>query len=50
MNRLKVAVIFGSRSTEHDVSIVTAIASIIKPLELSALYDVYPIYIDKNGK
>lgn len=44
-----VAVIFGSRSAEHDVSIVTAIASIIKPLELSGKYKVEPIYIAKDG-
>ena len=30
-----IAVFFGGKSTEHDVSIVTAISSIIKPLELS---------------
>jgi len=50
MNKLVVAVIFGSRSTEHDVSIVTAIASIIKPLELTNKYEVVPIYISKNGQ
>lgn len=50
MNKLTVGVIFGSRSTEHDVSIITAIASIIKPLELVGRYEVVPIYIDKNGK
>lgn len=44
-----IAVIFGGRSTEHDVSIVTAIASIIKPLELSSQYHVEAIYISKNG-
>ena len=44
-----IAVIFGSRSTEHDVSIVTALASIIKPLELTRRYKVEPIYIAKNG-
>lgn len=44
-----VAVIFGGRSTEHDVSIVTAIASIIKPLELTKQYQVEPIYISKDG-
>jgi D-alanine-D-alanine ligase len=44
-----VAVIFGGRSTEHDVSIVTAIASIIKPLELTKQYKVEPIYIAKDG-
>ena len=44
-----IAVIFGGRSTEHDVSIVTAISSIIKPLELSRQYKVEPIYISKDG-
>lgn len=44
-----IAVVFGGRSTEHDVSIVTAIASIIKPLELTRKYRVEPIYISKNG-
>lgn len=50
MNKLKVGVIFGSRSTEHDVSIITALASIIKPLELSGQYEPIPIYIDKQGR
>jgi len=44
-----VAVIFGGRSAEHDVSIVTAIASIIKPLELTRKYRVEAIYIAKDG-
>lgn len=44
-----IAVIFGGRSTEHDVSIVTALASIIKPLELTKQYRVEPIYISKDG-
>ncbi len=44
-----IAVIFGSRSTEHDVSVVTAISSIIKPLELSRQYNVEAIYIAKDG-
>ena len=44
-----VAVIFGGRSAEHDVSIVTALASIIKPLELTKKYRVEPVYIAKNG-
>ncbi|MCL4358148.1 D-alanine--D-alanine ligase [Patescibacteria group bacterium] len=48
--KLAVAVIFGSRSTEHDVSIITAISSVIKPLELSGRYNVYPVYIDKQGR
>ncbi len=44
-----VAVIFGGRSTEHDVAIITAIASIIKPLELSSQYHVEAVYISKEG-
>lgn len=50
MSKLTVAVIFGSRSAEHDVSIITALASIIKPLELSGKYDVVPVFIDKTGR
>jgi D-alanine-D-alanine ligase len=44
-----VAVIFGGRSAEHDVSIVTALSSIIKPLELSRKFRVEAIYISKDG-
>lgn len=44
-----IAVIFGGRSAEHDVSIVTALASVIKPLELSKKYRVEAVYIAKNG-
>lgn len=44
-----IAVIFGGRSAEHDVSIVTALASVIKPLELTKKYRVEAVYIAKNG-
>ncbi len=44
-----IAVIFGGRSAEHDVSIVTAIASVIKPIELLKKYRVEAIYIAKDG-
>src|SRR5580765_6481005 len=44
-----VAVIFGGRSAEHDVSIVTALASIIKPLELTKEFRVEAVYIAKDG-
>lgn len=44
-----IAVIFGGRSAEHDVSIVTAIGSIIKPLELTGQFRVEAVYINKNG-
>jgi len=49
MNKPTVGVIFGSRSTEHDVSIITALASIVAPLEVSQKYNVVPIYIAKDG-
>ena len=44
-----IAVLFGGRSAEHDVSIVTALASIIKPLELTKKYRVEAVYIAKDG-
>ena len=50
MTKQTIGVIFGSRSAEHDVSIITAIISIIKPLELTEKYNVIPIYIAKDGK
>lgn len=50
MKKPVVGVLFGSRSTEHDVSIVTAIAAIIRPLEASKRFTVVPIYIAKDGK
>ncbi len=45
-----VAVIFGSRSAEHDISIITAISAIIKPLEATKQYKVEPVYISKTGE
>ena len=50
MKKPTVGVFFGSRSTEHDVSIITAIASVVKPLELADKYEVMPVYIAKDGK
>lgn len=47
-NKLKLGVIFGGMSTEHDVSIVSG-TSVIKNLDKEK-YEVFPIYIDKNGK
>lgn len=44
-----IAVFFGGRSAEHDVSIVTALSSVIKPLELTKKYHVVPVYIAKDG-
>lgn len=50
MKKPTVAVFFGSRSTEHDVSILTALSSVIKPLQLSGKYDVVLVYIAKDGQ
>jgi D-alanine-D-alanine ligase len=44
-----VAVIFGGRSAEHDVSIITAHIPIIDTLLTSGQYDVWPVYITKDG-
>lgn len=48
MNKLKLGVIFGGMSTEHDVSITSG-TSVIKNLDKDK-YEIYPIYIDKDGK
>lgn len=45
---MKICVIFGGTSTEHDVSIVSG-TSIIKRLNKEK-YDIVPIYIDKDGQ
>lgn len=45
-----IAVIFGGKSAEHDVSIITAHTPIIDSLLASKEYDVWPIYITKEGK
>lgn len=47
MGRTKLGVIFGGTSTEHNVSIVSG-TSIIKNLNKEK-YEIYPIFIDKNG-
>ncbi len=45
-----IAVIFGGKSAEHDVSIITAHTPIIDSLLASKEYDVWPVYITKEGK
>jgi len=45
-----IAVVFGGKSAEHDVSIITAHIPIIDTLLASNQYDVWPIYISKEGK
>lgn len=44
---MKLAIIFGGKSTEHNISIVSA-TSVIYNLDKSK-YDIYPIYIDREG-
>lgn len=47
MSKIKLAVVFGGMSTEHDVSIVSG-TSVIKNLNKEK-YDIHPIYIGKTG-
>ena len=47
MSKIKLGVIFGGMSTEHDVSIVSG-TSIIKKLSQEK-YEIFPIYIDEQG-
>ncbi|TSC86095.1 MAG: D-alanine-D-alanine ligase [Parcubacteria group bacterium Gr01-1014_8] len=44
-----IAVIFGGRSAEHDVSTITAHIPIIESLLASGQFDVWPVYITKEG-
>ena len=48
MNRT-IAVIFGGKSAEHDVSIITAHIPIIDSLRASGNFDIWPVYITKAG-
>ena len=43
----KIAIIFGGKSVEHDISIITALQTMNI---LSRNYNCLPIYISKNGK
>ncbi|MCI9178083.1 MAG: D-alanine--D-alanine ligase [Clostridia bacterium] len=47
MSKIKLGVIFGGMSTEHEVSIVSA-TSVIQNLDKNK-YEIYPIYIGKEG-
>ncbi|MBP1857014.1 D-alanine--D-alanine ligase family protein [Rhizobium herbae] len=46
-SKLRVAVLFGGRSAEHDVSILSA-SNVLKALDATK-YDVVPILITRNG-
>ena len=48
MTRLRIGVLFGGRSTEHEVSILSA-QSIIAAMDRKR-FDPVPLYIDKNGR
>lgn len=49
MIKKTIGVVFGGRSVEHDVSIITAHNPIIDSLLASNKYEVVPIYISKSG-
>ncbi|MEX2436940.1 MAG: D-alanine--D-alanine ligase family protein [Candidatus Paceibacterota bacterium] len=50
MAKKNIAVIFGGKSAEHDVSIITAHIPIIKSLLIDSGFNIFPIYISKSGK
>ena len=43
-----VAIIFGGKSTEHDISILTA-CQVMNALNKNK-YNLFPVYISQNGK
>ena len=47
MEKIKLGIVFGGESTENEVSVVSA-NSILNNLDTEK-YDIYPIYIDKEG-
>lgn len=47
MSKIKVAVVFGGRSTEHEISLIST-EGILKHINRS-LYEVIPLLIDING-
>ena len=47
MSKIKLGVVFGGMSTENEVSVVSA-KSIMENLNVYK-YEIFPIYIDKNG-
>lgn len=47
MGKTKLGVIFGGRSTENEVSVLSA-DSVLKNLDKEK-YEIYPIYIEKDG-
>ena len=47
MNKIKVAVFFGGKSFEHDVSILTGM-QVIQAIDITK-YEPFPVYVDKDG-
>ena len=47
MSKLKVAVLFGGKTCEHDVSIISGIQA-LNALDTSK-YDAFPVYLDRDG-
>ncbi len=47
MNKLRIGLFFGGRSTEHEVSVLTALQA-YENLDLSK-YEVIPVYVSKSG-
>ena len=47
-NRLRIAVLYGGRSAEHDVSLMSA-TNVMRALD-SAKYDAVPIFVTRDGK
>ena len=48
MSKTKLGIIFGGMSTENEISIISS-KSILQNLDTTK-YEIYPIYIDKDGK
>ena len=48
MNKIRVGVVFGGRSGEHEISILSA-QCVLRALDRSR-YEVVPIAITKDGK
>ena len=47
-NRLRIAVLFGGRSAEHDVSVLSA-TNVMRALE-PAKYDAVPVFVTRDGR
>lgn len=48
MSRLKVVVLYGGKSTEHEVSVHSA-QTVCRLLGQCSRYEVFPVFIDKQG-